>query len=477
MNVAPSWCSRVVLALLLGAGADCSGAAPDATPTRGAAASSGPVCPLAPVPATRPPGTLLRHERVEFWLRDGSDEPWLSREEMQAINTAAYGIEAGPRPLDTRDGVRPGDSMRAIEQRIASMSQAWQEGRWREREPGALAVAIAQARSSTALDHIRLVRYETPLRCLPLRSGLFEIPVDVAFDRNACSSLHPGEAVRVLRRSADGAWLYVRTSYAVGWVEPLGLGPRLAQEVWDRWQASPQWVPTRDDLRSEDGFPLRLGVSFPMLRIDPELEILVPGEDGPTRAVVAQPHAIAAPPWTRREVFRVAFSLLGQPYGWGGYHGQRDCSRFLRDVFFTFGLQLARHSSVQARQGVQSLDVDGLSDSAKLEVIRDAARSSIVVLYMPGHVMLYLGEDAGQHYAISALSEWIEPCDGGPETVFRIDRVAVSTLELGRSTSRRAFVERITRVVVFGRRSQYGRLHEGQDGLARVEHGAQGIGR
>ena len=50
---------------------------------------------------------------------------------------------------------------------------------------------------------------------------------------------------------------------------------------------------------------------------------------------------------------------------------------------------------------------------------------------------------------LDRLSEWLEPCPGGPDTVYRIDRVAVSTLELGRDTSRRSFIERMTRVVVF----------------------------
>jgi len=467
----PAW-RRGLLLGLLGSMASCVGAGPEPSPKRTPLPAA--VCPLTPVSAARAPETLPHHEDVEFWLRDAPEEPLLSAEQIQALNAAAYRLEAGPRPLDARD-LDVEDSLRAIEHRITSMSATLQEGRWREQEPGSFARAVATARSSTPVDHIRLVRDETPLRCLPLRSGLFEIPVDLAFDRNACSSLHPGEAIRVLRRSTDGAWLYVRTPYAVGWVEPGGLGPRLTQDAWERWRAEPRWRPTRDDARSTDGFPLRLGVSFPVLRTEPEFAILVPGEDQPRPATVEPPHATARPPWTRREVFRVAFSLLGQPYGWGGYHGQRDCSRFLRDVFFPFGVELARHSSVQAQQGVRSIVVDGWSETAKLDVIRDAARTGIVVLYMPGHVMLYLGEDAGQHYAISALSEWLEPCPGGPETVRRIDRVAVSTLELGRATSRRAFIERITRVVVFGESSQRGGLDEGQHGLAGVQDATQGL--
>jgi hypothetical protein len=50
---------------------------------------------------------------------------------------------------------------------------------------------------------------------------------------------------------------------------------------------------------------------------------------------------------------------------------------------------------------------------------------------------------------VSSVSEWLEPCDGGPDTVHRIDKVEVTTLELGRGTERTAFIERISRLVVF----------------------------
>ncbi len=42
------------------------------------------------------------------------------------------------------------------------------------------------------------------------------------------------------------------------------------------------------------------------------------------------------------------------------------------------------------------------------------------------------------------------PCAGGPDTVHRIARVAVTTLELGRGSERTAYVERLATLVVFG---------------------------
>ena len=90
-----------------------------------------------------------------------------------------------------------------------------------------------------------------------------------------------------------------------------------------------------------------------------------------------------------------------------------------------------------------------LEPEAKRAAIRAAAERGVVVLYMKGHIMLYVGADGPRDYAISAISEYLTPCEGGPDTVHRIDQVAVSTLALGADTERTAFLERIVTLVVF----------------------------
>jgi hypothetical protein len=96
------------------------------------------------------------------------------------------------------------------------------------------------------------------------------------------------------------------------------------------------------------------------------------------------------------------------------------------------------------------IDVATLDEAAKLDAIRAAAARGIVFLYMPGHIMLHLGELGTKPYALSAISEYLLPCpDGGHRTV-RIDRVDVTDLERGRGTERTAFLQRITTLAIFG---------------------------
>ena len=105
---------------------------------------------------------------------------------------------------------------------------------------------------------------------------------------------------------------------------------------------------------------------------------------------------------------------------------------------------------MQAQLGTRSVDLSQLDEPAKRAAIRSAAQTGVILLHMPGHIMLYLGEDGGQDYGISALSEFLVPCPGGKDTIYKLDKVAVTTLELGRGTERRAFIERIDRMAVFG---------------------------
>jgi len=127
------------------------------------------------------------------------------------------------------------------------------------------------------------------------------------------------------------------------------------------------------------------------------------------------------------------------------------CARsFLLDVFAGFGIPLGRHSSVQATQGTSNVDVTGWAEADKLAAIEQAALRGVVLLYMPGHVMLDVGRVDDRRFTISAIAEYVVPCADGGETLYRLDRVAVTDLELGRGSSRGAFIERITRLAVFG---------------------------
>ncbi|MBT8453996.1 MAG: C40 family peptidase [Deltaproteobacteria bacterium] len=251
-----------------------------------------------------------------------------------------------------------------------------------------------------AMDEWRVVEKREPLRCGPYDGGLHTSPVDPDFDRNRCSTMREGELVQLLARWPNGMYL-ARTPYTLGWVRTKALSPAI----------------TRGEVESR--------------RQSRELR-----------------------PFTRRELLSAAFSMRGEPYGWGGKGGGYDCSRFLLEVFARFGIDLPRHSARQAMAGTFSIDVSRVEDANEKRLLIEAsARRGIVLLHFPGHIMLYLGtSEEGVPMVIHSFSEYLTPCVGlDLETVNRVDRVAVSDLSLGAGSSRGDFLSRITRITVLGK--------------------------
>jgi hypothetical protein len=87
--------------------------------------------------------------------------------------------------------------------------------------------------------------------------------------------------------------------------------------------------------------------------------------------------------------------MMGQPYGWGGMYGRRDCSAMMRDMFSAFGIWLPRNSGAQVRRGEQ-VALEGVGALAKEALILEKAEPFRSLLWMPGHIGLYIGEHEGQ---------------------------------------------------------------------------------
>jgi hypothetical protein len=113
-----------------------------------------------------------------------------------------------------------------------------------------------------------------------------------------------------------------------------------------------------------------------------------------------------AAPWpvllTRLNIAGLGNRMLGQPYGWGGYEGNRDCSSLLRDLFLPFGLWLPRNSSAQAEYG-KVTKLSGLTAGAKEQAILHQGRPFLSLIGLPGHIALYVGRYKNRAVIFHAL--------------------------------------------------------------------------
>jgi hypothetical protein len=466
MSTAP----RLLLLGLACATIACRGGVPGA-----GAKPAGPPCPAeAPAPPVLPFAHPL-HNLPEFWLaRSESPEQLLAdRVAIEEQNRAvqALGERGWPagrwQVTDARLAAgRVKERLRERLEKLAigvrSSTRVLASG---EPARSLLAELRAELERIQPVDEARIAHRSTPLRCFPTETAVYEKAWDLPFDLMQCAQLRLGEPVRVLARLGD-RFLYVWSSYADGWVRPSALTPPIAPA-----QLRAFLEPARFALAQLDRVPLHrtpsgeaggllgaasFGLALPLLEAHagdlPPFKVAAPTPAGLGEAWIRRPGAItlAPPPLTRRNLLEAAFRLLNTPYGWGGTGDGRDCSRLMMDLFASFGVLLPRNTWHQSQAGNHRIAVAALPEAAKAEAIDRAAGNAAVLLFMPGHIMLYLGRDGDHLYALHLFSGYLTPCPGGGETMQRVNRTVVTALDLGLHGSRRSFLQRITRLVLIG---------------------------
>jgi len=145
---------------------------------------------------------------------------------------------------------------------------------------------------------------------------------------------------------------------------------------------------------------VKVGALFPLAKNGKQY--LVASKDKKGRAkiknvFVRNKGLIAKKPlaFTPKNVALLAKEFYGEPYGWGGSYECRDCSATTRDFLGAFGIFLRRNSSKQAQDG-KSMNIKNYPKAHKKQVINKYAEPFRSLLYVPGHVVLYLGQYKGE---------------------------------------------------------------------------------
>lgn len=430
-------------------------AAPGPAPASAGAAAS-PTCPATASAPEIPPGTTPEHLRAEYWLeRVGAahdlDQVLMSPADIARLNASLEVPREGFHAQD--DLLAPLDTalVRAeLDQRMDWLRSQFDSGSYVTRAGRGWPTQIATGATPSFQPRLHVALAQVPFYCAPTTEGFFVPGGNPNIDRNRCSTAHPQEPIQILS-DWPGDMQLARTRYTWGFIaDDAALSPPLAGEHAARFVRGP--FATLSQPVSVQGVDLPAGRSLP--RPDGRAAgVLVATSKGVTQIAVPADRLRPAPrPLTRRAVIEEAFRYLGTPYGFGDKDGGRDCSRLLLDIFESFGVRMPRHSSWQARAGTYSIDLAGAGESDRLLLLDAAAARGIVLLHLPGHIMLYLGRDRDQRpMALHALGEYKTRCaDDSGETLFYVDRVHVTDLELGRGTDKTALIERIDRIAVLG---------------------------
>lgn len=235
----------------------------------------------------------------------------------------------------------------------------------------------------------------------------------MAFDYFQQTMLTVGEGVAVLHRTADGIWCFVQGETYSGWIETASVAFCSQAEMLNL--SRPQQVLVALDQMKLENKNIRMGTVFALENVKEQYyTVRMPSksEDGTLRIQYVQisksePVHEGYLPFEWNLILEQAGKLKGMPYGWGDTGGNMDCSSTMCSVYKCFGIRLPRDTSGQSLMcGIQ---LEGLAAEEKQEILRGLKPGTL--LYMPGHVMMYLGEEEGEPRILHNVTAYSENGD------------------------------------------------------------------
>ncbi len=305
------------------------------------------------------------------------------------------------------------------------------------------------------------------MRVLPTHRPVFFSPgrpgEGFPFDYMQNTLVPAGMPLLVTHTSLDGKWALAETDCAAGWIRWHEIAI-VDDDFQNAYQSKPLagFMADGVSVLDKSGKHLvsgRVGMSLPLEHgqtRDEFLQALVPVRDRHGMASIqtgfVPEKSFQAMPFTPTQTnfARVLNSMIGQAYGWGGLYENRDCSALIKDALAGLGIFLPRNSLDQSRAG-RFVSLEGLSAKQKHDQIIEQGKPWLTILYMPGHVMLYIGHDGLSGHALAYHSMWgLRTWRSlGPDGRWVIGRTVITTLEPGREMHRLArphglLLERIT---------------------------------
>ncbi|MGJ7046152.1 hypothetical protein HNR52_002377 [Thermoanaerobacterium thermosulfurigenes] len=327
------------------------------------------------------------------------------------------------------------------------------------------------------IDEDNPIKYGITIRKTSLRSFPAEIAVygrkgDIEFDRFQETSCHAIEPVIVLHESKDKKWYFVQMYNYRGWAKATDIAiAKNKEEVFDYLDTDDFIVVTGNRVRTQSNpydddvseIQFDMGTRVPLEKDMPDTignqstygnyVVKLPSMDDEGNLIfkyglisIKEDVHWGYVPYTRANILNQAFKLIGDRYGWGDSFGGRDCSSFIMYIYKTFGFRLPRNADEQERcPGIVYKFSDGLSLDERIKVFDKIKPGA--ALYMPGHVMMYVGMDGGVPYIIHDFAGYAER-NGDKYDFIPVNEVMV-TSSLLLTSNGIPFIERFSSAIQF----------------------------
>lgn len=387
---------------------------------------------------------------VDYWRKSiGNDKEILSTKEIKAVNEENRNNGCGIVDLST-DKEYTAENVKAMIEDYSFPSKEYiHDRKITDDEKN----AILKNRNLETNDFE--VRYgitteNGSIRAFP--SDVFLTNEKNLYDYLQETGINYGEPLIVLWESSDKAWYFVQAYDYNGWIRKDSVG-LCDKETFDTvvkaFSDGDVWCPKKtgetEFVTEKDGTvkkTLRMGTYITVSGKN----LLLPERDSNGNAYFVKADEPADKDgklmkFTTSNLLDLCEAALGTPYSWGDIDEKgMDCSSTLQSIYRCFGILLPRNSSQQIKTAFEKVSLQEISKKEKYEILAELPTGT--VLYMPGHVMLYLGMYERLPYVIQNTTDSAR--DDGGVTVY--NACVLTSLENG--VSGNTLFDRITYAVI-----------------------------
>ncbi|MCR5796296.1 MAG: SH3 domain-containing protein [Eubacterium sp.] len=275
------------------------------------------------------------------------------------------------------------------------------------------------------------------------------------------SALMINEPVIVKMTTADDKYVYVMSNIYTGWTEKKNVAICKDRDEWlQMWNGDPDknivvttsriTLAASNFAKDTSKLELMLGTVLPLVPKDEMPENInelgtwynyvayVPTRDESgkmVRQIVLIPMhnyvSVGYLPFTQRNILQVAFSCLGERYGWGGMLDAWDCSSYTRAIYRCFGFELPRNTTWQAEIPSDNIVLENMKTDEKINAINSLEPGAL--LMFKGHITMYIGKAGDKQYVISDMGSAAEASNIEADIRVRsIYNVSVNSLDIRR---------------------------------------------
>ncbi len=275
-----------------------------------------------------------------------------------------------------------------------------------------------------------LVKREN-VRAFPTETVFAKDSKTIDFDLFQLATLQVGSLVAILHKSKNGKWYYIQSITCKGWIKSGSVAlVKNKKEVFEYLNSKNFLMVTGSKIETEpnpfskeiSNIFFQMGDKIPLIEFDEIPESIPTGNlhaqsphgcyvvKIPVRdkggflsfrlALIARSNDICEGylPCTRGNIIRQAFKLLGERYGWNGMFKRRDCSQFVMSVYKTMNIIIPTYTWMQ-EEGTAGKSIEFSGSIQKRESILDNLQPGDLI-YLRGHVVMYLGKLGGDYYVI-----------------------------------------------------------------------------